>query len=321
MAPLQHPGFTAARRNHFQDFSSCVRRNTSHRHHGQLVLAILVGILPLVVLDHGPIAWLLGPFWCGEKESLSEKDKELRRRGAASLLVSSMLAPSGSASALSGEVAKRCQKCCIEDWCRCRDFICDCVTELQEAGYHLPSSFTGAFGVDKPASKTARWETVAAAVEIPHWAPVAGRDLSVQNSTLPKAGQGLFAAVDLPADAVLPVYRGRALTYQDLSVQWKSRADAALAYLWCPLKTVFRMRAYRDGDSSGCLDAEDVVDGNPARYINAAASTEQCERVNVDLCELGEVLFFRALGPVAKGAELIADYGPTYWNSFGGCRQ
>ncbi|CAK9042674.1 unnamed protein product [Durusdinium trenchii] len=48
----------------------------------------------------------------------------------------------------------------------------------------------------------------------------------------------------------------------------------------------------------------------------------QCKKVNVKICEFGDVAYFRTFKTtkeVRKGGELITDYGSQYWEDFEGC--
>mmetsp|Transcript_41248 Transcript_41248/g.110726 ORF Transcript_41248/g.110726 Transcript_41248/m.110726 type:complete len:86 (+) Transcript_41248:41-298(+) len=72
-------------------------------------------------------------------------------------------------------------------------------------------------------------------------------------------------------------------------------------------------------DMAFCVDASGPGPDSPARFINGANALDQCGSVNVDICELGGVMYFRTRGEVAPGRELIADYGPSYWKGFRGC--
>ena len=43
-------------------------------------------------------------------------------------------------------------------------------------------------------------------------------------------------------------------------------------------------------DMSFCVDSKEFVEKNLGRYVNGAKSREQCELINVKMCELGRVM-------------------------------
>merc|ERR1712039_1059377 len=101
-----------------------------------------------------------------------------------------------------------------------------------------------------------------------------------------------------------------------------------MEYMWCPLNTSAQMADMSEEEvTSGptarqpsyCVDAAQVREKNPARYVNAAAKKEQCGKVNVRMCELGGVMYMQTLKSIAPGTELITSYGDNYWEDFGNC--
>eukprot|EP00438_Fugacium_kawagutii_P029891 Skav200708 [mRNA] locus=scaffold2650:62380:63053:- [translate_table: standard] len=107
-----------------------------------------------------------------------------------------------------------------------------------------------------------------------------------------------------------------------------------------------------------CIDGREAAEKNPTRYINAARTPEslgsacaaccenaacisllrqrkprQCKKVNTQICEFGDVAYFRlrvdsfleathvashvslsrTTKDIKRGAELVTDYGSEYW--------
>eukprot|EP00434_Breviolum_minutum_P006757 symbB.v1.2.005961.t1/scaffold344.1/size224651/3 len=88
-------------------------------------------------------------------------------------------------------------------------------------------------------------------------------------------------------------------------------------YLWCS-----RDRAPDDQplQRSFCVDGKPMATSqNPARFVNGARSREQCQEVNLEICELGHIAYFRTLKSIDAETELLVDYGPGYWSDFAGC--
>mmetsp|Transcript_76655 Transcript_76655/g.177833 ORF Transcript_76655/g.177833 Transcript_76655/m.177833 type:complete len:119 (+) Transcript_76655:1-357(+) len=118
----------------------------------------------------------------------------------------------------------------------------------------------------------------------------------------------------------MPPYQGTTLTY--------AQGKRGGPYVWCPAQSGTElMDMDNDMASNGpkgqemsfCVDAEKAVSGNPSRLINAAGNKEECKEVNVEICELGQVMYYRTTVPVPKGAELVTDYGSNYWEGLESC--
>eukprot|EP00438_Fugacium_kawagutii_P008251 Skav226270 [mRNA] locus=scaffold2708:297473:298230:- [translate_table: standard] len=135
---------------------------------------------------------------------------------------------------------------------------------------------------------------------------------------------GVIAQRDLRKGSVLPPYRGQLLTFREVGLR---EFNEAMEYTWCPLKNGVEMlnmspeeliSGPRAEEMAFCVDSKDFATENPARYVNGAKQQEQCELVNVKMCELGRVMYFRTTKDVAAGTELITNYGGSYWD-FKGC--
>lgn len=123
----------------------------------------------------------------------------------------------------------------------------------------------------------------------------------------------------------MPPYQGKALSVAEFR---KARGTSAMDYVWCPLREegLFNftdeqlVAAEKAGAATTfCIDGRETPETNPVRFINAARSQEQCKKVNVKICEFGDVAYFRLTKDVKRGAELITDYGSEYWEDFEGC--
>jgi len=214
---------------------------------------------------------------------------------------------------MAAEDEKDCE-CCKSDWCGCK-YCTDCYAYLKPKGYTLPIDARGAYAkAGKNWASELNWES--AFQSLPSATKTAGIDsFDIRLSGLQGAGQGFFAKGDLPKGAVLPPYQGRVLSF----AEGQSGGD----YVWCPvsagLKYVLEEEAATKGalakEPSYCIDSSKAKTGNPARYVNAAAQREQCAHVNVEICEIGDVMYFRATRPISAGTELVTDYGDFYWSN------
>jgi hypothetical protein len=120
--------------------------------------------------------------------------------------------------------------------------------------------------------------------------------LKVKTSTIPNAGKGLFATVDISKNTKLGEYKGKQLSEQ----QFQRTADTS--YVWevsARGKNVY-------------VDARRRVANNPLRYVNGAIFKRQKKKVNVEMYQYGQKVFYRTTKKVPAGTELIIDYGDEY---------
>jgi hypothetical protein len=120
--------------------------------------------------------------------------------------------------------------------------------------------------------------------------------LKVKTSTIPNAGKGLFATVDISKNTKLGEYKGKRLSEQ----QFQRTADTS--YVWevsARGKNVY-------------VDARRRVANNPLRYVNGAIFKRQKKKVNVEMYQYGQKVFYRTTKKVPAGTELIIDYGDEY---------
>mmetsp|Transcript_59658 Transcript_59658/g.185097 ORF Transcript_59658/g.185097 Transcript_59658/m.185097 type:complete len:248 (-) Transcript_59658:79-822(-) len=207
--------------------------------------------------------------------------------------------------------------CCEQDWCGCEGCV-DCHAYLKAKGNAVPLDAPAAYAA---AGRTAWWEALDwRAAKMPRWRPVKDEYLEARNSTLEDAGVGLFATVSLPAGAVMPPYKGSILTYAE-----SKRGGPSV---WCPagpgakllgMDSDTAMSGPEANDLSYCVNGAAAVENNPSPLINSAATKEECELVNVEICEIGQVMYYRTTKPVPKGVELVTEYGSNYWEDLESC--
>ena len=126
--------------------------------------------------------------------------------------------------------------------------------------------------------------------------------LQVKTSTIPNAGKGLFATVDIPKRTKLGEYKGKRLSEQ----QFQRTADTS--YVW----KVSSRRGNNTRGNNTYVDARRKVANNPLRYVNGAISKRQKKKVNVEMYQYGQKVFYRTTKKVPAGTELIIDYGDEY---------
>ena len=108
----------------------------------------------------------------------------------------------------------------------------------------------------------------------------------------------MIALRDLPKGSILPPYMGQLLTYREVGLR---EFNEGMEYTWCPLKNGFAMLKMSQeelmlgpqaDEMAFCVDSKEFTDRNenPGRYVNGAKTKEQCELVNVKMCELGRVM-------------------------------
>ena len=134
----------------------------------------------------------------------------------------------------------------------------------------------------------------------------------------------MIARRELPKGSVLPPYMGKLLSFKEVGLR---EFNEGMEYTWCPLKVGLEMMdmspqelmsGVRAKEMAYCVDSKDFLERNPGHFVNGAKSQEQCDLVNVKMCELGHVMYFRTNQVVKKGQELITNYGGSYWD-FRGC--
>lgn len=224
-----------------------------------------------------------------------------------------------TAEELDAEFAKEDEqacKCCSSDWCGCKGCT-NCYKALKTQGYALPldaqAAYKKAGGRGWPLALN--WQ--ATFPKLPGVARVAtAESFQVSKSNIENAGDGLFTNTALPRGSVLPPYQGEVLNF--------AKGQKGGAYVWCPVSAGLRMYFAEEGETetggmaeepSFCVDSAGTKEGNPARFVNGAGSKDECKEVNLEICEIGDIMYFRTSRDVPVGAELLTDYGDFYWSN------
>ncbi len=123
------------------------------------------------------------------------------------------------------------------------------------------------------------------------------KKLTVKKSTLPGAGKGLFAKALIPKGARIVEYRGKILTWKEVS----KMADDRNGY-------VFYF------NSKYCIDAWKTKKGI-AHYANDARGIARVEGVknNSEYVTAKKRCFIEATRDIPKGSEILVGYGAEYW--------
>lgn len=143
--------------------------------------------------------------------------------------------------------------------------------------------------------------------------------MSVRKSNLVGAGDGCFAACDIPGGTLLGEYKGK--TYMtsgkvpnDGAYTWKVPAcDDATTVLTREDTEAWATCGNRNGFVY--VDAAELNEkaDNPMRYVNGAWSKQQRMGVNVDAVINDRRVYYFTSKTVSIGDELVIDYGPQYW--------
>lgn len=128
--------------------------------------------------------------------------------------------------------------------------------------------------------------------------------LRIGDSNIEGAGEGLFAECALQKhQAISRRYLGERRTETELT---REIGKVDHSYVWCPEQV--------EHEDIVCLDAKHSTGpSNPLRYVNGAKGEEQCRQLSLEMCQFNHELYFRAVRDVARGSELVVDYGPSYW--------
>lgn len=119
--------------------------------------------------------------------------------------------------------------------------------------------------------------------------------LRVKKSGIPKAGKGLFTAIDIPKGKRIVEYKGKIEKWKDVKYE-----DATNGYLLH-------------------INNQTVIDGRNSkavgRYVNDARGHTRIEglRNNSEYVTEGRRCFMEATRKIAKGEEIFVGYGRAYW--------
>ena len=171
---------------------------------------------------------------------------------------------------------------------------------------------------------------------VPSQTVVDPRITSVKPSTVCD-GKGLFAAEDLPADALLSLYPVHALGVDDADgqIELVASAEDMRTHFDAIDKSEYRVycRHAAEGDEKSALSIDvnpqrELVPGWCAHFVNDASACDSREPKDVEryleqsvggancaLVPVGRAPLTACVTtrPVAAGDELFLSYGPTYW--------
>jgi SET domain-containing protein len=127
--------------------------------------------------------------------------------------------------------------------------------------------------------------------------PLLEKQLFVQESTIPGAGQGLFTRVAIPKGTRIIEYTGRVSTWENADHQ-----EGLNAYIY-----------YMSDDI--------VIDASKrkkslGRYANDARGMKKIKGVlnNCVYVEEGTRVFIESIKPILAGGEILVSYGKEYWD-------
>lgn len=126
--------------------------------------------------------------------------------------------------------------------------------------------------------------------------PLLEKQLFVQESTIPGAGQGLFTREAIPKGTRIIQYTGRVSTWENADHQ-----EGLNAYIYY-------------------MSDENVIDASKrkkslGRYANDARGMKKIKGVlnNCVYVEEGLKVFIESTKPILAGGEILVSYGKEYW--------
>lgn len=134
--------------------------------------------------------------------------------------------------------------------------------------------------------------------------------MELRKSTIPGAGEGVFAKRKLKKGENLGMYYGDYLTTEEFHALPPERQN----YTWRLLSPVGQ---YEYVDAEPYKKYPGTNQYNHPRYVNGAANDKQRARINTEVDQDGLTLYYRATKDIPKGKELICDYGASYFLSRG----
>lgn len=123
------------------------------------------------------------------------------------------------------------------------------------------------------------------------------KEVEVKSSTIPGAGQGLFAKTSITKDSRIIEYTGRITTWDEVKADWQN------VYLYT-------------------VNERHVIDARRhkkmlARFVNDAAGLTRIKgiRNNARFENEGKRVFIVATRHIKAGEEILVPYGKSYWNT------
>lgn len=121
--------------------------------------------------------------------------------------------------------------------------------------------------------------------------------VSIKQSTIPEAGQGLFAARFIPANTRIMYYTGEQIDNDELNRRYGTKL------------AIYTIKVH----DNLYIDAQDPKKSNVARYINTLFANDSDRAFNVVFeGQNDDRIAVRTLVDVPAGRELFADYGDEY---------
>ena len=123
--------------------------------------------------------------------------------------------------------------------------------------------------------------------------------VEVRPSLLRGAGKGCFAVTILPAGTILGPFHGKHLTAEER----KKVNDST--YIW-------------KIDDNLYVDAKEIPNHNPLRYVNGTKTKSQRAKTNCIVKFIGatpadEKVYYLTVRDIAPGEELLISYGNNYF--------
>mmetsp|Transcript_11014 Transcript_11014/g.19966 ORF Transcript_11014/g.19966 Transcript_11014/m.19966 type:complete len:229 (+) Transcript_11014:69-755(+) len=149
--------------------------------------------------------------------------------------------------------------------------------------------------------------------------------LTVRRSTIPSAGQGLFATCNLTSHVLLGEYLGERFVMGERGANQRLASD--WAYTWkvprckaaksapVAIGRMDKHLAHSCSDASGYVyvDAKPMEHGNPLRFVNGAHDATEQELLNVEVFFADDRVWYYTSRNVSAGSELFTNYGKKYW--------
>lgn len=138
-------------------------------------------------------------------------------------------------------------------------------------------------------------------------APLPLSSFEVQQSTVPDAGMGLFAGINIVESTYLFDYEGEVITEEEYFSRYPNGDGRYVARVDTGCFSLL-------GSEPVYIDGIDPEKSNVARYMNSA--TENKANVYWKKQQFGSqagAMHFYSLKDIQNGDELLFDYGSTYW--------
>ncbi|MBC61373.1 MAG: hypothetical protein CMP11_02870 [Zetaproteobacteria bacterium] len=123
----------------------------------------------------------------------------------------------------------------------------------------------------------------------------------IKKSSIKNAGKGIFTKEKLKAKLKIGQYKGRLISKKIYNTLSDTRYTFELSKKIGKSYKLFY------------IDAQNKKESNWLRYINGAKTKHQKKMINIEAYQYNEKIFYRTTKEIKAGAELIIDYGDSYW--------